>query len=62
MTKSERVKFALEVARLRKALQKIANLPLDNDGTRDKHKAEPIIRARRIAVAALAARIREAQS
>lgn len=41
-----------EVARLRKALQKIANLPLEKTETH-KRKPEPIVRARRLAIAAL---------
>lgn len=43
---------AKEIERLRKALQKIANLPLEKTDTY-KRKPDPIARARRIAVGAL---------
>jgi hypothetical protein len=43
---------AKEIERLRVALQKIANLPLEKTVT-FKRKPDPIVRARRIAIAAL---------
>lgn len=46
------VKAAKEIERLRVALQKIANLPLEKTETY-KRKPDPIVRARQIAVRAL---------
>jgi hypothetical protein len=46
------LKAASEIERLRKALQKIANLPLEKTET-FKRKPDPIIRARQISVNAL---------
>lgn len=43
---------AKEIERLRAALQKIANLPLEKTET-FKRKPDPIVRARRIAILAL---------
>lgn len=45
-------KAAKEIERLRNALQKIANLPLEKTETY-KRKPAPIVRARQIAVMAL---------
>lgn len=43
---------ASEIERLRRALQKIANLPLAKTAT-FKRKPDPIVRARRVAINAL---------
>lgn len=47
-------KAAKEIERLRAALQKISNLPLEKTPTY-KRKPDPIVRARQIAIAALRA-------
>lgn len=48
------IKAAKEIERLRSALQKIANLPLEKTETY-KRKPDPIVRARQIAVRSLKA-------
>lgn len=49
---SDQVGQALTIARLRRALQKIADLPLE-DHPNNAGRSNPRLRARRIAVAAL---------
>lgn len=48
-----------EILRLRKALQKIANIPTKPPRPIDHKKPDPLLRAHRIAIAALSAKTQE---